>query len=103
MNLEADPTVQYAIGKRGGEWWFELSEDDLFVESPYNTYQNGGLPPGPICNPGLAAIQGVLTPAETNFLFFVAKGDGSGEHYFAETKEVQDANIEVVKTEIAER
>ncbi len=55
------------------------------VDSPYNTYIHPGLPPGPICSPGLASIQAVLQPAETNYLFFLAKGDGS--HVFAETFE----------------
>ncbi len=91
--LEADPTVQYAIGERDGEWWSTLDEEDLFYESPYNTYQNDGLPPGPICNPGAASIQAVLFPAETDYMYFVAKGDGSGEHAFAVTNEEQNANI----------
>ena len=91
--LEADPTVQYAIGKRGGDWWPKpLSEEDLHVDSPYNTYVNAGLPPGPICNPGLASIQAVLFPADTPFMFFVAKGE-TGEHAFAATKEEHDANV----------
>lgn len=89
--LEADPTVQYAIGKRGDDWWPQLSGEDLFFESPYNTYQRDGLPPGPICNPGLASIQAVLVPAVTDYMYFVAKGD-SGEHAFAVTKAEQDAN-----------
>ena len=93
-NLEADPTVQYVLGERG-DWWPELSGDDLFVESPYNMYQNPGLPPGPIANPGLGALQGVLYPDDTDFMFFVAKQDGSGEHAFAVTKEEQDANVEL--------
>jgi UPF0755 protein len=92
-NLEADPTVQYVLGERG-DWWPKLSGDDLFVESPYNMYQNPGLPPGPIASPGLGAIQGVLYPDDTNYMFFVAKNDGSGEHAFAVTKAEQDANVE---------
>ena len=91
--LEADPTVQYVLGQPG-DWWPELSGDDLFVESPYNMYQNDGLPPGPIANPGLGSIQGVLEPANTDYMFFVAKDDDSGEHAFAVTKEEQDANVE---------
>lgn len=95
--LEADPTVQYAIGKRDGEWWPELNGPDLFVDSPYNTYQNAGLPPGPICNPGQAAIQAVLFPEPSDYMFFVAKGDGSDEHFFAATKEEQDANTDIYR------
>ena len=92
--LEADPTVQYAIGKREGDWWPKpLSEEDLHFDSPYNTYVNAGLPPGPICNPGLESIQAVLFPAETDFMFFVAKGD-TGEHAFAATQEEHQANVD---------
>lgn len=92
MNLEADPTVQYALGK-SGDWWPTLTGDQLFAESPYNTYQHGGLPPTPICNPGLDSILAVLNPSDTNYLFFVAKGD-TGEHAFATTIEEQQANID---------
>ncbi len=93
--LDADPTVQYAIGYRDGRWWPELTGDDLFLDSPYNTYQVDGLPPGPIANPGYASIMAVLEPAETDYMYFVAKHDGTGEHAFAATKEEQDANVEL--------
>lgn len=95
MNLEADPTVQYVIGKPGSAetWWPQPTDEDLFVDSPYNTYQNTGLPPGPICNPGIGAIQAVLEPAETDYIFFVATGDEQGSHAFAATKEGHDANV----------
>ena len=92
--LEADPTVQYALGFRDGRWWPELTGDDLFLPSPYNTYQNEGLPPGPIASPGYASIMAVLEPAETEFMFFVAKQDGTGEHAFAVTYEEQEANVD---------
>ena len=90
--LDADPTVQYLLGKEG-EWWPKLNGDDLAVESPYNTYQNLGLPPGPICNPGIDSILAVLDPAETDYMFFVAKGD-TGEHVFAVTLAEHEANID---------
>jgi UPF0755 protein len=90
--MDADPTVQYVLGTPE-EWWPELSGDDLFVESPYNTYQNDGLPPGPIANPGFASIQAVLFPNDTPYMYFVAMGD-SGEHAFAVTAEEQAANVE---------
>lgn len=86
--LEADPTVQYAKGfdPQTGRWWPRLTLDELrAVDSPYNTFLYPGLPPAPICNPGLASIEAVLNPAKTNYLFFHAKGDGS--HAFAETFE----------------
>lgn len=84
MQLQADPTVQYAIG-RPGEWWKQgLTEEDLAVDNPYNTYVNDGLPPGPIASPGLAAMAAVLAPDDggNGYLYFVAKNDGSGEHAF---------------------
>ena len=97
--LEADPTVQYALGNDAfnvvqfGYWKQDLTEADLFVDSPYNTYQVSGLPPGPIANPGTESIAAVINPAETDFLYFVAKGDGS--HAFAETLEEHLANVEM--------
>lgn len=90
LNLAADPTVQYALGYNGEQqtWWTNpLSLEDLNINSPYNTYQNEGLPPGPICNPGLAAIQAVAFPAESQYLYFRTACDGSGQHLFAETFE----------------
>lgn len=77
MKLEADPTVQYAIGKRK-----RLFYSDLKTDSPYNTYRYAGLPPGPINCPGRESILAALQPEKHGFIFFVAKGDGSGEHVF---------------------
>jgi len=88
MALEADSTVQYALGydKTQQRWWPNLSIEQLRqVESPYNTYLHRDLPPGPICSPGLSSIQAVLQPAKTDYLFYYAKGDGS--HVFARTFE----------------
>lgn len=88
MYLQADPTVQYAKGydEGSGRWWAHmLQEEAATVESPYNTFLNPGLPPGPICNPGLAAIEAVVYPAQEEYLFFYSKGDGS--HAFAVTYE----------------
>jgi UPF0755 protein len=90
MGLFADPTVQYAVGKPSN-WWPQLSTDDLKVNSPYNTYVKQGLPPGPICNPGLASIQAAANP-QGDFLYFVAKNDGSGQHAFARTLDEHNAN-----------
>ena len=87
MKLDADPTIQYAKGN-----WGELSLDDLKLASPYNTYLNPGLPPTPICNPGEAALLGAAKPAQHDFLFFVAKADGSGQHAFARTLDEHEAN-----------
>jgi UPF0755 protein len=98
MPLEADPTVQYALGNdpasvaKYGYWKQDLTQADLEVDSPYNTYRNTGLPPAPICNPGLDSIRAVLNPAQTNYLYFVARADGS--HVFAETLEEHLRNVE---------
>lgn len=93
MTLGADPTVQYAKGFSENEqtWWSQLTLADLEIVSPYNTYVNAGLPPGPICNPGQAAIRAVLEPEETEYLFFYHKGDGT--HAFAVTYEEHLRNI----------
>ena len=85
MRLEADPTVQYALG-RPGQWWkAPLTASDLQVASPYNTYRHSGLPPAPIASPGEDALRAVAFPASTPYLFFRAACDGSGRHVFSET------------------
>ena len=89
MRLEADPTVQYAMGfqPQTGQWWKSpvFLEEYNKVVSPYNTYLNAGLPPGPIANPSLKSIEAALNPAQHDYLFFMAMGDGSGRHAFART------------------
>lgn len=95
MKLDADPTVQYALGYNPNQnsWWTNpLSQDDLQINSPYNTYLNWGLPPGPIANPGIKALQAVAFPAQTPYYFFRAACDGSGKHVFAETFEQHVSN-----------
>ena len=93
IRLEADPTISYVLGKPG-RWWEPPSIEELeSVESPYNTYKVDGLPPGPIANPGFASIQAVLEPAPVDYIYFVAKQDGSGEHVFATTPEEHNANL----------
>jgi UPF0755 protein len=81
MRLQADPTIQYIIEDGPRRLW----RRDLKIESPYNTYLNKGLPPGPINNPGRASIMAALYPAENDYLYFVAKGDGY--HFFSKTQE----------------
>jgi len=87
--LESDATAQYALGyqEETGQWWKSpiFLKEMTQIDSPYNTYLYPGLPPGPICSPGLASIQAVINPAETNYMYFYHKGDGS--HAFAETYE----------------
>jgi UPF0755 protein len=77
--LQSDPTVIYALESFDGN----IRKADLSVESPYNTYKVRGLPPGPIANPGLAAIHAALYPTETDFVYFVSRNDGS--HHFSVT------------------
>jgi UPF0755 protein len=84
MRLQADPTVTYAL-KTAGVWSGTLYRSDYGFESDYNTYLHSGLPPGPICNPGVAALTAAAAPARTDFLYFVA--DGSGGHRFSRTFE----------------
>ena len=95
MKLEADPTVQYAVGYNTTQstWWTNpLSVNDLEFNSPFNTYVYGGLPPAPISNPGLDALNAVAFPAETPYYFFRAKCDGSGYHNFSVTFEEHVGN-----------
>lgn len=87
MKLDADPTIQYALGE-----WRELSLDDLKRDSPYNTYRYPGLPPTPIANPGAAALEGAAKPEKHGWFYFVAKSDGTGGHAFAVTLEEHEAN-----------
>ena len=79
MKLDCDPSVRYALKKFSGK----LTRSDLKYESPYNTYLHRGLPPTPICSPGKESILAALNPSNSEFLFFVAKNDGS--HYFSKT------------------
>jgi UPF0755 protein len=91
MKLQADPTIQYIIEGPPKT----LSTRDLRIKSPYNTYQNYGLPPGPINNPGIQSIKAALYPLETDYLFFVAQGDGS--HKFTTNERDHEAAKRVYK------
>jgi UPF0755 protein len=93
--LGSDPTVQYALGynQEQGTWWTNpLSQQDLLVNSPYNTYLYPSLPPGPISNPGFGALKAVAFPADSPYYYFRAACDGSGRHVFAETFDEHLAN-----------
>jgi UPF0755 protein len=93
MNLDADPTVQYAVASnRQDQWWPQLTLQDLQVDSPYNTYRFTGLPPGPIASPGLESLKAVAFPLTTSEYYFRALCDGSGRHAFAETFEEHQRN-----------
>jgi UPF0755 protein len=88
MPLQSDPTVQYSLGYNSlqGTWWTNpLTATDLTFDSPYNTYLFHHLPPGPISEPGTAALDAVAHPSRSSYYFFQAKCDGSGLHNFAET------------------
>ncbi|RIV18900.1 endolytic transglycosylase MltG [Alicyclobacillaceae bacterium I2511] len=80
MHLRIDSTIEYIVG-----YTSIVTYKDLKVPSPYNTYLHRGLPPGPISNPGMASIDAAIHPAHTNFLYYVARYDGTGRHYFATT------------------
>lgn len=92
--LQADPTVQYAAG-RAGEWWWKPPSVEAYqtVQSVYNTYLRPGLPPTAIASPGMSAIEAAAAPAETQYCFFVATGDGA--HVFATTLAEHQANIAI--------
>lgn len=83
MKLEIDATVQYAIGY----WKEELTVDDLAITSAYNTRLYAGLPPGPICNPGVESMEAALHPADVDYLYYVATGDAEGHHTFTSSYE----------------
>lgn len=92
MRLQTDPTVIYGIGDNyDGNIRFQ----DLRQDTPYNTYTRKGLPPTPIAMPGYAAIEAALHPAQTDYLFFVAMGDGSGKHVFSSTLEEHEKMVDL--------
>jgi UPF0755 protein len=89
MLLQCDPTTIYAL-KRLGRWRGALARSELAVDEPYNTYVRAGLPPGPICSPGLASLRAAAAPADVDYRYFVAAGDGS--HLFSRDYEDQQRN-----------
>lgn len=92
--LQADPTKQYAVGTPD-DWWPDLNTEliDQATSSPYDTYIIEGLPPGPISNPGLRSLQSVLEPENVDYVYMVAKDDGSNTHAFANNLEEHEENI----------
>ena len=92
IGLAADPTVIYAL-KRLGRWNGNIRKADLQIDSPYNTYRYAGLPPGPICSPGLASLTAAADPADVPYLYFVSRNDGT--HVFASTLEEHNRNVDL--------
>ncbi|HON83610.1 MAG TPA: endolytic transglycosylase MltG, partial [Caldisericia bacterium] len=90
MLLQADPTLKYILPDAG----YILTTKELEIDSPYNSYKYPGLPPTPICNPGIESIKSVIYPEKTDYLYFVAKGDGT--HLFAKTFDEHLKNISIV-------
>lgn len=94
MRLQTDPSVMYGITQGKGPLERGLTQTDLKTKTPYNTYQIDGLPPGPIANPGEAALEAVAHPAQTNYLYFVAKGPNPKDgHLFAATYAEHRKNV----------
>ena len=96
MPLQCDPTVIYALEK-AGRYHGNLHHEDLSFDSPYNTYRYPGLPPGPIAAPGKASLEAVVRPADTNYLYFVSRNDGS--HEFAATLDEHNRNVQKYQVE----
>jgi len=96
MMLDADPTVIYAK-KIAGTWDGNIHKADLQMDSPYNTYRAAGLPPGPIANPGMASLLAASAPATTNYLYFVARHDGS--HAFSTNIADHNRNVQIYQVQ----
>jgi len=100
MKLDADPTVIFAKKAETGAWTTKIERvyyKDLRIPSPYNTYINKGLPPGPICMPNPSAIDAVLFPEKTDFVYFVADPSRPGYHLYAKTLAEQEKNAKVYR------
>jgi UPF0755 protein len=92
MRLQSDPTIIYGLAGGRGTLGHPITESEKRQPTPYNTYVIDGLPPGPICNPGRAALEAAANPARTKDLYFVA--DGAGGHIFAENYDVHQKNVD---------
>lgn len=92
MKLQMDATLQYAKGNEEDGWWGKVSSKDKFIESAYNTYKHAGFPPGPIANPGIAAIEAAYNPQKTDCLFYLH--DRNRQVHCAKTYEEHKKNIE---------
>ncbi|MDF2686298.1 MAG: hypothetical protein K0S55_1479 [Clostridia bacterium] len=92
MNLQSCATVNYILPVAERKWI--LTYKDMAIDNPYNTYKYPGLPPTPISNPGIVAIKAAIAPAESEYLYFVAKGDETGTHAFSKTLAEHEANAD---------
>jgi UPF0755 protein len=99
MVLATDPTVIYAA-LLNNRYRGTIYRSDLQYDSPYNTYRNQGLPPGPICNPGRASLNAALHPATTEYLFFVS--DNHGHHNFSRTEEEHARNVAAYRRAVSQ-
>jgi UPF0755 protein len=96
MRLQTDPTIVYGIYLAKGAWNGNITRRDLDAPGPYNSYQSNGLPPGPIANPGISALRAALHPANTDYLYFVSRGDGTtifSKEYGAHAKAVRETQL----------
>lgn len=101
MKLQTDPTVIYALTGGAQELGRPLYKKDLEIDSPYNTYQNYGLPPAPICNPGKDAIWAAANPSAAEYLFFVASGNGG--HRFAKNLAEHNSNVQLYRKQLRKK
>jgi UPF0755 protein len=91
MPLDIDATLQYIVGEKNGKWWSVPTGEEKSINSLYNTYRNVGLPPGPICNPGIGAIKAAVNPAESEYYFYIH--DNTGQVHFAKTNSEHNQNV----------
>ncbi len=101
MRLQTDPTVMYATMLRTGRWSKNISRADLLAPHPYNTYTSAGLPPGPIANPGAAALRASLSPSDCSDLYFVSRNDGT--HVFCPDLRCHNAAVREWQVEFFRR
>lgn len=91
MSLDIDATLQYIVGEKDGKWWYPPTGAEKSINSPYNTYRNVGLPPGPICNPGIHAIRAALNPSSSEYYYYIH--DKTGKVHFAKNISEHNANV----------
>ena len=97
MPLRTDPSVIYGLELKG-QWRGAIYESDLTRNTPYNTYLHPGLPPGPVCNPGIPSLRAAMDPAKTNYLYFVAAGlNAQGQSRFASTLDGHNRNVAIYR------